>query len=355
MSLLRLDNHRVHVKSSIHYLKYLYLVYASLLPCIFLVHARIGFGLKTALAISLLKLFTTFILTRVGIYVLRKFEWYNYPKRFVFKMTFLLCFVAVLIHNLIDIPLFLYLPHPIYFERLVYYLVTCGLHFGLIFCSIFAYFYFYLIELYELEKRIRIRADILVKNIQRKHLNSQINPHFLFNALSVLSDKSFDCPKSIDVSIKAISDYLRFNLSLNNERVSFGKEWDAVVGYLAIQSERFGSRLQVVTHIDHVCKPILIHSPIILELVENAIKYGFETTQGIVVITVTAVVEGSVFKIIVENSGHWVKPSQRIKQSTQLGLTNLTDRLRLAYEDKASLSFEQSSTSVSALVLIHIE
>jgi LytS/YehU family sensor histidine kinase len=104
-----------------------------------------------------------------------------------------------------------------------------------------------------------------------------------------------------------------------------------------------------------VCKPILIHSPIILELVENAIKYGFETTQGIVVITVTAVVEGSVFKIIVENSGHWVKPSQRIKQSTQLGLTNLTDRLRLAYEDKASLSFEQSSTSVSALVLIHIE
>jgi signal transduction histidine kinase len=106
-------------------------------------------------------------------------------------------------------------------------------------------------------------------------LQAQIKPHFLYNALSVISSLSVRDPKRAKELLLHLSDYLRgsFNFENHNGLISLSSELQTVEAYLAIEQERFKERLRVEYDIDEsiaVSIPILSIQP----LVENAVRHG---------------------------------------------------------------------------------
>ena len=112
-------------------------------------------------------------------------------------------------------------------------------------------------------------------NTEMSFLQAQIKPHFIHNALSVISSLSIKNPPKAKSLILDLSDYLRGSFELNNDDglTTLSKELDLIRAYLSIEQARFKERLQIHYHLqeDIDCTlPLLTIQP----LVENAIRHG---------------------------------------------------------------------------------
>jgi sensor histidine kinase YesM len=194
------------------------------------------------------------------------------------------------------------------------------------------------------KRQAQAKAQALVREASARdseieRLRAQINPHFLFNTLTAISNRSTD--PSADNIILKLSDVLRYNLSHTGGEASFYEELKAMEDYLQIEQMRFGSNLVVSWEITPAARAALVPQPLLLPLLENAIKYGFETSPGVLKIKIAADVQANEFRAKVENSGRWVEPISPAPRGTQIGLTNLKRRLELYYQGRAK--FHQES------------
>ncbi|WP_105176715.1 sensor histidine kinase [Clostridium cagae] len=134
------------------------------------------------------------------------------------------------------------------------------------------------------------------KASQLKALQSQINPHFLFNVLNSISSLSIveNAPKTQEV-IYNLSNMLRYTLKKANKIVSLEEEFDYINSYLNLQKVRFSDRLKYEINIDKQFKNIRIPFMVIQTFVENSVVHGLETKE-----------EGGYIKIFVEDANEYV-------------------------------------------------
>ena len=177
-----------------------------------------------------------------------------------------------------------------------------------------------------------LAREASARDAEIERLRSQINPHFLFNTLTAISNRSTD--PSVDNIILKLSDVLRYNLSHKSGEAPFHEELKAMDDYLQIEQMRFGSNLVVDWEVSPAAQAALVPQPLLLPLLENAIKYGFETSPGVLKIKIAADVQGNEFRAKVENSGRWVEPTSPAPRGTQIGLSNLKRRLELYYQGR---------------------
>jgi len=139
----------------------------------------------------------------------------------------------------------------------------------------------------ELEKQLmadEVKLLAMNKTVQEAQflsLQSQINPHFLFNTLNTISRMSLfeQAPKTVRL-IESLSNLLRYNLNNQNTVISIADEITMLQEYIHIQKTRYGSRLtfSVDCQIDaaNIFIPVFTLQP----LVENAVKYGIEPMES---------------------------------------------------------------------------
>lgn len=129
-------------------------------------------------------------------------------------------------------------------------------------------------------KRSQIELEKELKDAQLKALQSQINPHFLFNTLNSISALSLieGAPRIQEV-VCNLSAMLRYTLKKANEMSQLGDEINYVISYLNLQKIRFDSRLNFNIHIDDKFKDIEVPSMIIQPFVENSIIHGIELKE----------------------------------------------------------------------------
>jgi LytS/YehU family sensor histidine kinase len=129
-------------------------------------------------------------------------------------------------------------------------------------------------------KRSQIELEKELKDAQLKALQSQINPHFLFNTLNSISALSLieGAPRIQEV-VCNLSAMLRYTLKKANEMSELGDEINYVISYLNLQKIRFDSRLDFNIHIDEKFKDIEVPSMIIQPFVENSIIHGIELKE----------------------------------------------------------------------------
>ena len=157
---------------------------------------------------------------------------------------------------------------------------------------------------------------------------SQIQPHFLFNALisiSVLCEKN---PMKAQTALNDFADYLRGNLdSLRRTApVPFSKELKHIKIYLSLEQMRFESELNVVYDIeaDSFLLPALTVQP----LVENAVKYGVGKKPGGGTVTISTREEATCFSITVADDGVGYDPQEtQYDGRTHIGIDNVRARL----------------------------
>lgn len=119
-------------------------------------------------------------------------------------------------------------------------------------------------------------AEIYAKKTQLAYLRSQINPHFLYNTLTLICGMSTEGRSDDIINIsRALSQILRYSFK-GNEFVSLEEEFEIVQSYLMIQSTRFEGRFSIHFKISDEVRNAKIPKMILQPLVENAIVHGLE-------------------------------------------------------------------------------
>jgi LytS/YehU family sensor histidine kinase len=179
-----------------------------------------------------------------------------------------------------------------------------------------------------------------------------MQPHFLFNALSAVMAVSNDKEK-VEELTQSLADYLRFSLRKKNDDYSpLGEELDAMENYLHVEKIRFEEKLQCRIDADEEARVFAVPRQLVQPLLENAIKYGQQTSPMPLSIRIEAQLTGDRLHLTVENTGSWVEPSA--SSGMGIGISNLRRRLELLYGEQARLTHEHSPERVRALVTLPI-
>lgn len=158
---------------------------------------------------------------------------------------------------------------------------------------------------------------------------SQIQPHFLYNALNTIKYLIKKDPKTAETAIVKFSNYLRANMDslTQKEPISFEKELEHVENYASIERLRFGERLKVsydIGYSDFVIPPLTIQP-----IVENAIKHGVNQRADGGEVKVTTLDDGENAVVIVEDNGVGFDITKRHEDNrSHVGITNITARLK---------------------------
>lgn len=189
----------------------------------------------------------------------------------------------------------------------------------------------------------------LVSQAELRALQSQINPHFLFNALNTVYGAIPRQAAPARRMVVNLADIFRYFLQSDKTFVPLEKEIEIVRAYLELEQSRLGDRLVVEIHVDDAALRIPIPVLSIQPLVENAIKHGVapRTEPGYVRIRVSRAQEE--LRVVVEDSGSGVNETG---SSTGVGLQNVRRRLEICYGAAASLRLDVNAINTSVTLRI---
>jgi hypothetical protein len=176
-------------------------------------------------------------------------------------------------------------------------------------------------------------------------LKTQLNPHFLFNALNTVRSLIADNPARAQSAVTHLANTLRYTLSSRqDELVTLSQELDIVADYLQLESIRFEDRLRIETEVSADAAGVRIPVMLLQTLVENAIKHGIAELPSGGVLRISAVVKDDILNLEVENPRP-AAPTRAAHES--VGLRNARDRLRLLFGARASLDLDLSQPAVA--------
>jgi sensor histidine kinase YesM len=196
-----------------------------------------------------------------------------------------------------------------------------------------------------------LEAESLALKNELQHLQGQISPHFLFNALNTVM-ASRDDPEAIDTVTQALANYLRFLLRPAATLEPLSRELDALEEYLTVQNVRFGDALVTLIDCDLDVRGVAVPPVMVQPLVENAIKYGGQTSARPIRVEVAARREGDWLVVEVANTGSWVAAGGR--NTTGTGLRSLERRLRLLVGPTAAVSHAEDNGWVRVRIRVPI-
>ncbi|OEK07038.1 sensor histidine kinase [Roseivirga misakiensis] len=182
-----------------------------------------------------------------------------------------------------------------------------------------------------------LKYEAAMNEMHLNQLKSQLNPHFIFNALNSMRALVDEEPSKAKTAITQLSNILRNSLITDKKRVvSFGNELNTVRDYLALEGIRFEERLKVRYQIDPKSDGFEIPPMMVQTLVENAIKHGVSNLIEGGVIEIESLVEHSILILKIRNSGQISLSPKRPGSRKGVGLINTKERLKLIYGEAAS-------------------
>jgi two-component system LytT family sensor kinase len=199
------------------------------------------------------------------------------------------------------------------------------------------------------------QQERLLLQARMEALQSQINPHFLFNTLNSISSLVRADPDSAREMIVKLGNILRRLLRKGDSFVPLREELDFLDDYLDIEVARFGrDKLKVVKELDAASLDDLVPNMILQPLVENAVKHGFSSKVESGTIYLRSRRADHYLVIEVEDDGVGM-PSERTRTSsgTGIGMQNVTERLQVVYGDAARITVE-SQTNQGVLVRLSL-
>lgn len=191
----------------------------------------------------------------------------------------------------------------------------------------------------ELELKERIaQEEILRKDSQLQLLQSQINPHFLYNTLDTLYWMALEegADKVADLT-QSLSEIFKISLSEGVEFITIRDEIRFIEDYLHIQNVRFEGKFLVQILVDEELMDICILKQILQPFVENAIYHGLEPKIEKGHITVTGTCDEEMLVFTVEDDG--VGIAEGVDVMKGYAVSNVQQRMRLHYGEKAELCF----------------
>jgi hypothetical protein len=206
------------------------------------------------------------------------------------------------------------------------------------------------------ERRLREEEMLkLAAEAELRALRAQINPHFLFNALTTIGYLIGTSPARALQTLMRLTALLRGVLRSEGEFTTLGREIELVEHYLDIERERFEERLRVSIDVPQALRTVRVPSLIVQPLVENAVKHGVaqSTDGGDVVLTARMHAPAGAaprLVITVRNTGAPLMLARSCSDEG-IGLSNVERRLAGHFGDTASLSLVRDADGWTVAVL----
>ncbi len=186
------------------------------------------------------------------------------------------------------------------------------------------------------------QQERLLLQARMEALQSQINPHFLFNTLNSISSLVRGNPESARDMIVKLGNILRRLLRKGDSFVPLREELEFLDDYLDIEVARFGrDKLKVVKELEPASLDHLVPSMILQPLVENAVKHGFSTKveSGSIYLRSRTADQRLVIEVEDDGVGMPLKGASA-SSGTGIGMQNVTERLQVLYGDTAEITVE---------------
>lgn len=212
---------------------------------------------------------------------------------------------------------------------------------------------YYLIEYYQQNRERELKtAELELKasqlanqltQVQLQALKAQINPHFLFNTLNMISSLMYEDVKVADKMIVKLSSFLRMTFDKGgSQKLTFAQELEFVKSYLDIMKARFPDKLSVKTIVAKDIDNLLVPSLLLQPLVENSIKHNDVYYNSAYAITIKAYTESNMLVIEILDNGLGIKGNPLDAFNKGIGLSNTKERLQQLYGIEHKLELKNS-------------
>lgn len=174
-----------------------------------------------------------------------------------------------------------------------------------------------------------LERELAVANLRA--LQMQLEPHFLFNALNLVSSCIRVDPSRAETMLAHLSDFLRATLRAGDaQEVRLEHELTAATAYLEIMRARFTDRLRVVFDVAAESRAALVPNLVLQPLVENAVKHGIARHDRAGTVRIAAHRDGDALRLTVGDDGPGKAPGG-LPAGHGIGLSNTTERLAHLY------------------------
>lgn len=198
------------------------------------------------------------------------------------------------------------------------------------------------------------KEQIRLRKAEFELLQSQINPHFLYNTLDAIIwlAESGEQKKVVSM-VRSLSDFFRTSLNQGKDIITIKEELQHVRSYLEIQQMRYQDILQYEIQVPEELERYSIPKITVQPLVENALYHGIKNKRGQGKIQVTGKKEGDFFTLSICDNGIGIAVERlqqiqdRIRQKTSnekdiYGLYNVNERIRLNFGEEYGISIEST-------------
>ncbi len=203
--------------------------------------------------------------------------------------------------------------------------------------------------------------EIELKNAELIALQSQINPHFLYNTLEMVNWLAINgSTLEINKTVIALSKYYKLILNNGNELLTIEEELQHVLQYIKIQELRYPEAFQYIERVDSEIKVYKIPKIILQPLVENAIYHGIlakEEKKGTLIIEGSEKSNGDI-ELVVRDNGIGMQCSfdkilsgDVVTSGSGYGIRNVHERLQLTFGSQYGLQYEKNSTSGTNIII----
>lgn len=202
-------------------------------------------------------------------------------------------------------------------------------------------------------ERKQMLLEQSLKSARLDVLLSQINPHFIFNAINNIRALILeDADKARDL-LADLSEVMRYTMKVDKESlIALEDEIDIVEHYIALNKIQLEDKLTVNWQVTPETLALNIPPMVLQLLVENAIKHGVSKLKSGGKIDISTSVDNgnNVWHLVVENSGEL----RRSESSSGVGLKNISERLALVFGQAASFNIESAPIGVKATATLPI-
>ena len=207
-----------------------------------------------------------------------------------------------------------------------------------------------------------------LKEAQLKYLQSQINPHFLFNSLNAGAQLAMmEDAERTGIFVEKMADFFRYNVKKGQEDATLGEELEAVDNYIYILNVRFAGDIHFSKEVDESLENVRMPSMILQPIVENAVNHGIRDIEweGKIHLTVTG--DADYIRISVKDNGKGMTQEQiegvlsgnrehrnEEGDSTGIGMNNVISRLELYYEESGLMEINSEGEGKGTEAVIYI-
>jgi two-component system sensor histidine kinase YesM len=210
-------------------------------------------------------------------------------------------------------------------------------------------------------------AELLTQESELSMLQSQINPHFLYNTLETIAGMAqADGSENIVRMTRAMSRIFKYAVKAEGT-VRLDDELGMLDSYLRIQQLRFGDRFRVSRDVAENARWVAVPKMTLQPIVENAIVHGLESRRRGGVIEISAAVDHTSLRITVRDNGTGIeaarlaevnetiresRPHTAANRHRPVGLANVSHRLGILYGDRASLRITSEYGAFTEVALV---